>query len=61
VKEEWARKIDGPKVLDRHNTKRLCLVFWLTERLHIGLAPEIPEDLYMLIKKVCHIGQNAMR
>ena len=20
----------------------------------IGLAPELPEDLYMLIKKVCH-------
>lgn len=24
----------------------------LTERLQTGLAPDIPEDLYMLIKKV---------
>ena len=24
-----------------------------TDRVIIGLAPEIPEDLYMLIKKVC--------
>ncbi len=25
---------------------------------NIGLAPELPEDLYMLIKKVCHHTTN---
>lgn len=28
------------------------MVIWLTERCCAGLAPEIPEDLYCLIKKV---------
>ncbi len=34
------------------NTITPLLGHRLTERSSIGLAPEIPEDLYMLIKKV---------
>lgn len=31
----------------------MCLCAVLTDRvIYIGLAPDIPEDLYMLIKKV---------
>lgn len=34
--------------------------FRLTERHYTGLAPEIPEDLYMLIKKVCEQSNQSL-
>lgn len=45
-----------PSIVD--NTLCLRLVFMTdVEIFTIGLAPEIPEDLYMLIKKVRRISK----
>lgn len=49
----WDRKIlTGWTVALKETESCLCMVIWLTERCCAGLAPEIPEDLYCLIKKV---------
>lgn len=56
----WAAKTPVPNT-PYHTFGFLAISKWLstaselvheTDRVTIGLAPEIPEDLYMLIKKV---------
>ena len=41
---------------------KICLCWFNADREPLGLAPEIPEDLYMLIKKAVavrkHLGTN---
>jgi ribosomal protein S15P/S13E len=41
---------------------QICLCWSKADRVPLGLAPEIPEDLYMLIKKAVavrkHLGTN---
>lgn len=38
-----------------------CVVPYNCPRLHVGLAPQIPEDLYCLIKKAVAVRKHLER